>query len=687
MNETSYDLEGSIFAMQWSAIVGILIFIVFAGTVQGILAFSFCSIVAFVFARYLLDGENQLDFTRFFVSKGLRWHKERETASTIRRPFPRGLKKCRHALVRNILRDFVIAWYENVGIDGQFILQTRSLLEEATVNFYDKLSRTSVSCHTQKLCILLHRHLATVKAAKLSMTKNHKSFVESYRSLQNENRARQNDELQYLRNVIDLLLYKLIVPKTLGCDTGRFILREILAYKLLLPLLDKISEPDFLNTSIINIFGEDTDENLVMSSLVIDEPQKSNLKISTSFVQYLNENLELNNSGNANNSGKLVQGESATKYKFKDTTVVEKYHSDVIELSVESDNSVRLEKLEQGDSTECRKADLKTDAETVHKTKESDISMKPQNTTKDTVHSSGIINGLTRVKNDLLKPKKEKGHNSKFNAILSAKISSSGNVFAKQLRKIHSSPVMQQSYTSNMDKSFPKKGMTSDNIHDSVEVTDLSKRDNEFSPCFHHRSASFNLEDHNVETGSFPSQSMPKLISGDVLSSSFEDIDVDENDVGDVENVSYPNSQNPSKDPKTHELPKFDITSSDDQPQSSQADSNYQPRRQYTISSSSTEDWDSEGYERMEDKILFENGDDIFETEGVSLKTQHPEDDIVSRADFAINDVCNPCLMIEIPTTELITDHSFEPYKSRYTVYVIMVRFVMSYIIVHNINL
>ena len=661
--------------MQWSVTVGIVIFIVFAGSVKGILAFSFCAIVAFVFARNLFDGASKLDFTPYFASKGLGFGKERETSSSTTRPFPRGLRTCRHALIRNILRDFVISWYENVAIGGDFILETRSLLEEATVRFYDKLSRTSVSSHTEKLCILLHTHLATTQTAKTLMAESHKNFVETYRSLQEKPRTYQNDELQYLRNVIDLLLYRLIQPKTLGCDTGRFILREILAFKLMLPLVDTISDPNFVNTSIINIFGQNTDENLLTSTLEINETSKSNLKVSTSFMEYLDQNLELN--GNTN-SRKLSQSEAATKYKFKDATVIAKDHSEIVELSMEvhshedngSSNSVGRD-----DSTvHC------PNTETADKISESAVRKRPKNTAKEPSHSS-IINGLTKVKNDIFRTNKEKGQNSKLNAVLSGKIHPSGIMFARQLRKANSSPVVKQIAEANLGESVPKGEISSEGVSDTDGCPDLLKENGD--NCRSQGTlVSLGCDDAGLETingGTLQSdsQSNPKFISGHVervSTSSFETVDM--YDCGaKTDAVDFPDSGNSTNDLKTVDRQILEMLPNDEKSKPSQTNVNPAKSRHHTTSFSSTDEWDSEVFEKSEEG-LFDVGDDYnLEADSIAINSGQTEDDMVSRADFAVHDMPNPCSMIRIPCTELVTDHSFEPYKSRYTVYVIEVSF------------
>jgi hypothetical protein len=627
--------------MQWSATVGIVVFIVFVGSVKGILVFSFTAIVSFIFARsLLLDGKSRLDFTQYFASKGLGLTKEKGALSITTRRFPRGLKFYRHALIRNILRDFVISWYENVAIGGDFIVETRSLLEEATVSFYDKLSRTTVNSHTEKLCVLLNRHLSATQAARMSMQENHKSFIETYSLSPGKNRGYQNDELQYLRSVIDLLLYKLVAPKTLGCNTGRFILREILAVKLLLPLVDTISDPDFVNTSIIKIFRENSDENPLATSLGNSGASELNLK-TTSFMEYLDQSLN-----NSNDSSKSVQSEPETKYKFENATVIEKDHSEIVELSIEADSQ------ENNDTSSLVKLDDSTvgPPETTDKTIGSSLSKKPKPPAKEVSHSS-VMNGFTKLKNDLFKTNKEQRQTSKPNVILATRIHPSGMMLARQLRKIQSSPVIKQSAGVNLEESAP----LGENSSDYDVGLDSSKDGGNCS----------SLDDNGIEikTGEtiHESRSLPKFISNPVepepVVSSFEDIDM--HNIPETHVAPLPDNGSPTNDSKTVQQTKSEVLLNDEKRLT-------QRTRRHTTSFSSTDEWDSEVFveKEEEDGLVFDVGSDFL----------HTGADNVSRADFAIHDVPNPCSMVTIPSTELITEpHAFEPVKSRYTVYVIVV--------------
>lgn len=62
-------------------------------------------------------------------------------------------------------------------------------------------------------------------------------------------------EVNHARAVVDLLLHVLVPPPHLETRTGRFVVGELITCNVVLPLIDKLSDPDWLNCLIIEIFS------------------------------------------------------------------------------------------------------------------------------------------------------------------------------------------------------------------------------------------------------------------------------------------------------------------------------------------------------------------------------------------------------------------------------------------------
>lgn len=70
-------------------------------------------------------------------------------------------------------------------------------------------------------------------------------------------------ELNYTRAVVDLLLHVLVPPPHLETRTGRFVVGELITCNVILPLIAKLSDPDWLNVLMVEIFGKP--QELMMS--------------------------------------------------------------------------------------------------------------------------------------------------------------------------------------------------------------------------------------------------------------------------------------------------------------------------------------------------------------------------------------------------------------------------------------
>lgn len=62
-------------------------------------------------------------------------------------------------------------------------------------------------------------------------------------------------EVNYTRALVDLLLHVLVPSPHLETRTGRFVVGELITCNVLLPLIAKLSDPDWLNLLMIEIFG------------------------------------------------------------------------------------------------------------------------------------------------------------------------------------------------------------------------------------------------------------------------------------------------------------------------------------------------------------------------------------------------------------------------------------------------
>ncbi|XGW26925.1 hypothetical protein V3C99_007476 [Haemonchus contortus] len=63
-------------------------------------------------------------------------------------------------------------------------------------------------------------------------------------------------ENAYLHDVVDIVLYLIMPPEDFRCRPLRFLLREIIVRRIIIPLLDHFSEPDEMNQILIRLLSE-----------------------------------------------------------------------------------------------------------------------------------------------------------------------------------------------------------------------------------------------------------------------------------------------------------------------------------------------------------------------------------------------------------------------------------------------
>lgn len=674
-------------AMLWSVTLYLIVFAILICSVDGILAFTFCAIVSFVFARTLLNGENNLDYTAYFSSKGfVVTKKQGNLVKTSRKPFPSALKRRRHILIRNILRDFVISWYENVGVHDEFILEIRSLIEEATCTLYDRLSNTSVKTHIEKLSLVYHRHLSDLQSAK-KHPENHKAIVEFICSQYKNDRPNVSDESQHILNIVDLLLFKLVPKKTFSCDIGRLILREILTFNVLLPFIETISQPDFVNISIINMLGEGISEVDETSTMEVTSAVEQKFNMSSVLNECLKENIDWKE-----NDKQVESKQLTTKFKFNNLTVVEENHTDLVDYSMGNDSHDQsLNSIFRSDSDDLNDFNDKesTSFELFSKqaNEKNNVNRKKENVEGKESTQLLSINDSDKAKNNPSQPNKGK-NSSIFNSLFSSK---SRSMLPKKLRKTNSSPNLK---TSGSRKWLLNKENIS-RIADNDELSSFSSEEyHETNSCF---SSSGNVTQTNLKSESLQepermdsSEFFDQANSNDkVVNNSEDDCLVNEvfakcNDVPVVSVCGH----NSLPDRHGEQLIKMfeenqrsvncNISSKTSAPDFGNYDGGLvEDKKGWKKLERNLQDHGllEENSADSKDNILINSAQTVLDIKenDLSVKERQIEDDMISRAEFAINDMVNLSSMINIPSTELINDHSFEPYKRKYTVYLIKV--------------
>lgn len=204
--------------------------------------------------------ENRISYSSFYTDGGFRSLNE----------IPKPLEKCFKRLIENIIRDFILTWYHNVGEEKRFISEARESLEMLCLEGYRRASQIDSHYLIEQVIVVFHGHLERFnEAMAIVKTKNPKlrlsisssqllcqTYVSQLAS-KPPSLSKPAAELSYLRNVIDSLLVTMIPKDKYSCDAGRFILREILTVRVVEPLVGLLTDPDWIGEAVIDILSDD----------------------------------------------------------------------------------------------------------------------------------------------------------------------------------------------------------------------------------------------------------------------------------------------------------------------------------------------------------------------------------------------------------------------------------------------
>ncbi|KAL7400634.1 hypothetical protein ABVT39_015269 [Epinephelus coioides] len=174
-----------------------------------------------------------------------------------------------HNTVRKIIRDFVTSWYSTVSSESAFETEVQEAMISMAMELKIRARQLDRKELTQRILDLFGCHLQDYIRAKELVTKQKMSLTDkwsneseqlwkAYSSVTTPHLAMTSDaeEVNYTRAVVDLLLHVLVPSPHLETRTGRFVVGELITCNVLLPLIAKLSDPDWLNILVIEIFNK-----------------------------------------------------------------------------------------------------------------------------------------------------------------------------------------------------------------------------------------------------------------------------------------------------------------------------------------------------------------------------------------------------------------------------------------------
>ncbi|XP_023648238.1 sorting nexin-19 isoform X1 [Paramormyrops kingsleyae] len=164
------------------------------------------------------------------------------------------------SMVHKIVRDFVSSWYRTVSSEPLFEEEVERAMLAIATELKQRARMVDRRALTTRLLELCGVHLRSYLAAREMAAKEEgaSGLWELYCRSCIPHPALRSDaeQVNYSRAVVDLLLHVLVPPPHLETRTGRFVVGELVACNVLLPLLAKLSDPDWLNQLVVSVFAE-----------------------------------------------------------------------------------------------------------------------------------------------------------------------------------------------------------------------------------------------------------------------------------------------------------------------------------------------------------------------------------------------------------------------------------------------
>ncbi|KAM9729677.1 sorting nexin-19a isoform 1-T2 [Menidia menidia] len=165
-----------------------------------------------------------------------------------------------HSAVHKAMRDFVSSWYRTLlpEVKGEFEQAVRNSMLESVMELKERARRVDRKALVQRLLELYGCHLQSYMTVRniQSTQKESMSLWQLYREVELPHPAMSGaaTELNYSRALVSLVLHVLVPYPQMETRTGGYVVAELITCNVLLPLISRVSDPDWLNQTIVDIF-------------------------------------------------------------------------------------------------------------------------------------------------------------------------------------------------------------------------------------------------------------------------------------------------------------------------------------------------------------------------------------------------------------------------------------------------
>lgn len=165
-----------------------------------------------------------------------------------------------HSAVHKAMRDFVSSWYRTLlpEVEGEFERAVCNSMLESVMELKERARRVDSKALVQRLLELYGCHLQSYMTARQIQSTQRESIHlwHLYSKVDAPHPAVSSAaaELSYSRALVNLVLHVLVPYPQMETRTGGYMVTELITCNVLLPLISRVSDPDWLNQTIVEIF-------------------------------------------------------------------------------------------------------------------------------------------------------------------------------------------------------------------------------------------------------------------------------------------------------------------------------------------------------------------------------------------------------------------------------------------------
>ncbi|XP_007954810.1 sorting nexin-19 [Orycteropus afer afer] len=200
-----------------------------------------------------------------------RLHLERFIPVAVCPPSPeaeRQLEQEINRTIRLIIRDFVSSWYRLVSQEPAFEEEMEAAMKGLVQELRRRMSMGDSHALAQRLLTLCGCHLQSyiqakaATAGKPSNATEPSQLWEAYCQATAPHPAVKSpsSEVTHTRGIVDVLLRGLVPKPHLETRTGRHVVVELITCNVILPLISKLSDPDWIHLVLVGIFSKARDD-------------------------------------------------------------------------------------------------------------------------------------------------------------------------------------------------------------------------------------------------------------------------------------------------------------------------------------------------------------------------------------------------------------------------------------------